>query len=236
MFRYPKNHEKIMPPPELDTFDCSVELPGWRIHLALLAFNKQRDLGNVMDLAVRGAETTLERDFPDGRLDHSRTVALIRDHLKPLGIVPGATPLCSEILLHRFLDGGVIPRGSLIWEFLAVLTVKSRAPWVILNRQDLALPLVFRKGREGETLTLSTGQTACEGLPVLVDRNGVKACPWVAPQPGDLGEIEDPVFVCFLPADIYRTVAPRNHLGRTVWLTWAYRFVFERTCRHPQER
>jgi hypothetical protein len=218
--------------PELDTFDCSVELAGWRLHLACLALNKERDLGNVMDLAVRGAVAALARDFPAGRLSESGTIESIGDHLNRLGIDPRTTPPCSEILLQHFLDIGTIPRGSLIWEFLAVLTVKSQAPWAVLDRRTLAPPLIFRAGCDGESLTDGDGQMVCEGLPLLADQGGIKACPWIAPRPGDLDDIEEPVFVCFLPAELYRTVAPRNHLGRTVWLTWAYRFVFERTCRH----
>jgi hypothetical protein len=233
LFRYPRDHEKIISKPELDTFDCLVELPGWRLQLACLAFNQQRDLGNVMDLALRGAEAALLRDFPDGRLSATDTIGTIRVHLQRLGIEPQTTPPGSEILLRRFLDAGTIPRGSITWEFLAVLTVKSQAPWAVLDRGTLTPPLVFRTGREGENLIIPGGNVSCEGLPLLADQEGAKACPWIAPQAGDLGCIEEPVFVCFLPADIFRQVAPRNHLGRTVWLTWAYRFVFEKTCRHP---
>ena len=40
--------------PELDTFDCTVTLPDWRLHLASLTVARNRDLGNVLDMATQG--------------------------------------------------------------------------------------------------------------------------------------------------------------------------------------
>ncbi len=216
--------------PELDTFDCKVTLPDWRLHLASLARKEGRDLGNVMDVATRGARAHLLRHYPDSQLLSHPTVAAIRECLRNQGHDPDRTPPCSELLLRRFLAAEEIPRGCLAWEFLAVLTVKSGAPWAVLDRDRLEPPLVFRRGEDGETLRLADRDFPCSGLPVLADRRGVQASPWTYGEPRDLAEATTAVFVCFLPPDLFRQVDPKSHVGRLIWLTWAYSFVFERTC------
>jgi DNA/RNA-binding domain of Phe-tRNA-synthetase-like protein len=215
--------------PEKPPFDCHVRLPGWRLHIAQLEIAEGRELGNVMDVAMRGAETSLRRRFPDGRLQADPAVSSLRDQLQRLGVDPRKTPPCSELLLASFLTAHRIPRGSLTWEFLAILTAKSAAPWTVLDREDLAPPLVFRLGKPDEELGSLAGATACDALPVLADTEGVKASPWTHPVSSDLRDVNDAVFVCFLPEELFRVVQPKSHLGRVVWFTWAYRFVFERT-------
>ncbi|MBU0742591.1 hypothetical protein KKG45_05500 [bacterium] len=222
-------------PPELDTFDCRVDLPGWRLHLASLTVARDRDLGNVMDVATRGALSELKRSFPDGRLEAHATISALRDRLPELGCNPDTTPPCSELLLSAITAAGGIHRGCLAWEFLSMLTIRSAAPWTVLDRRSLRTPLVFRPGETGETLPQADGRFDCAGLPVLADQAGVKASPWTLGAPEALQDLNEVVFLCFLPADLFRSVNPRNHLGRVVWLTWAYRFVFERTCRFREQ-
>lgn len=219
-----------MKPYELDTFDCQVLLDGWRLHLAQLAVARERELGNVMDVLVSGTQAELARRFPGGCLQSGSTLVAIRDHLRCLGIDPDATPPCSELMIRGFLADGAIARGALAWEFLAALTIRSQAPWAVLDRCALKPPLVFRQGTSGETLPRTAGEFDCNGLPVLADQTGVVASPWTYGLPGDLSGCPEVVFVCFLPQDIFRSIQPKSHLGRVVWLTWAYRFVFERTC------
>ncbi|MFH1845810.1 MAG: hypothetical protein ABIF77_21715 [bacterium] len=217
-------------PLELDTFDCRVDLPDWRIHLASLAANTERDLRNVMDMATKGAVAELQRSHPDGDLLADGTVSALHRSLTRLGFDPSRLPTCSEQLLSRILNHRAIERGCLAWEFLNVLTVKSHAPWVALDRQQLKPPLVFRIGAPDEILVTPEGDFGCEGLPVLADTEAVKASPWTVNRPDDLVSAKDVVFLCFLPWELFRKVQPKSHLGRVVWLTWAYRFVFERTC------
>ncbi len=217
--------------PELEPFDCTVAPPGWRLHLACLSRDRARDLGNVMDMAAGGAYAELRRAYPADRLEDHPTLAAIRARLTDMGLDPASTPPCSERLLHDIAAAGGLRRGCLAWEFLSVLTIRSAAPWTALDRGALDPPLVFRPGEAGETLPLEDGNLDCAGLPVLADRAGVKASPWTLPDPASLADPDETVFVCFLPADLFRQVNPRDHLGRVMWLTWAYRFVFERSCR-----
>ena len=212
-----------------EAFACTVQLPEWKLHLAHLQLREERDLGNVMDVAMEGALAHLKRVHPGGRLEESDTILAIRDGLTTLGIDPAATPPASELLLSDFLQTGRIPRGTLAWEFLAQLTVKSEAPWSVVDRDAIEPPLDWRLGESGERLCDADGWHDCERLPVLADQQGVKTSFWVRLDPTELETCREPVFVCYLPQRLFRRVEPRAHLGRAVWLTWAYRFVFERT-------
>jgi hypothetical protein len=214
-----------MPDQELDVFDCDTAVPAWRLHVAHMAHSRWRDLGNVMDVAMEGAHGELARAFPTGRIEDGATVRLVRAAVNLLGLET-AGPLASEALLASFLRDGAVPRGTLAWEVLAVLTIKSQAPWAVLDRAAIRPPLLFRIGEPGETLP---GGAPCGGLPVLADQDGAKASPWIAIGPTDLADCERAVFVCFLPHDLFRTIEPKTHMGRVVWLTWAYKFLFERT-------
>jgi hypothetical protein len=213
-------------------FDCTVELPGWRIHIAHLRLWEERDRGNVMDVAVKGAWAQLLRSHPGRGLEQAGTVEMVRRGLKEVGLDPAAVCPASEALLAGFLEAGEMSRGSLAWEFFSVLTVKSEAPWSVVARSSLRPPLTFRAGRPGETLASRGRPFDCEGLPVLADETGVLASPWTLGSPSDLEGCTEAVFVCYLPRDLFRAIEPKTHLGRLVWLTWAYRFVFERTYSH----
>jgi hypothetical protein len=200
---------------KMAAFVCEVGLPGWRLHVAQLTARPGRDLGNVMEMAIEGAFKHLQRSFPDGDLARSETVTLVREHLGRLGIDSKANPPCSELLISGFIAANGISRGSLAWEYLAVLTAKSQAPWTVLDRGNLKPPLRFTSGERG--------------LPVLEDQNGVVDSPWIATSPADLESCSDPVFICYLPEELFRTIDPKSHLGRVVWLTFAFQFIFERS-------
>jgi len=215
-----------------EPFDCNVSIPGWRLHVAHLMLSEGRDLGNVMDMAVKGARNHLRKCFPERELHGNSTVRSVRDGLARLGLDPERTPPCSESLLNGFLEDPERIRGSLAWEFLALLTIKSLAPWSVLDWDAVEPPLVFRYGIRGESISASPGILDCEGLPVLADAGAIRATPWTHGSGNQLEGCAEPLFVCYLPEELFRTVQPKSHMGRTVWLTWAYRFVFERTCTH----
>lgn len=211
-------------------FTCDVRLPGWKLHLAHLQEREERDLGNVMDVAAEGALAEVKRAHPAGRLETSATTLALREELLSLGVNHDATPPHTERVIQDVLRAGRLPRGPLTWDLLVVLMLKSEAPWFVVDRDLIEPPVEWRLGEPGEALPHDEAVLDCEGLPVLGDRQGVKASPWNRVLPEDLAGCREPVFVCALPAGLYRRFEPKGHVGRAVWLTWAYRFVFERTC------
>ena len=208
----------------------AVRLPGWRLHLSHMLRRKEREMGKVMDTATRGALAHLRRCFPERRVEPSGEVAKLRRSLTRAGLDPARTPPSSELLIARLLEAPELARGNLPWEFLCILTAKSLAPWSVLDRGELKPPLVFRAGERGERLAQPPdGELDCEGLPVLADRGGVVGSPWTLAAPRELEGCEEPVFVCYLPEDLFRRVDPKSHMGRAVWITWAYQFIQQRT-------
>jgi hypothetical protein len=189
---------------------------------------EERELGNVMDVAVSGAFAHITKLCPRGELTESSTIVALRDELRSIGVEPEACPPSSEVLIEQFLATGEVIRGSLAWEFLAVLVCRSMTPWSVVDRWCLRPPLEFRFGEPGETISDQGGILDCHGLPVLADGEGAKASPWTCGQPGQLEGCSEPVFISYLPKSLFRTINPKGHLGQVVWLTWAYRFVFER--------
>jgi len=216
-------------------FECTVTLAGWRLHIAHMAVSEGRDLGNVMDVATRGALSEVLRCHPNGRLEENKTIVTMRESMRRLGVDTSATPPSSERLISSVLEKREVPRGSLPWEFMAILTAKSCAPWTVLSRDSFSPPLEFRLANEEERLP--TQHRAFDGhrIPVLADRDRVIASPWTDDSPDALENCSEPVFICYVPSDLFRTVDPKSHLGRVVWLTWAYRFVFEKTY-PPRQR
>ena len=115
------------------------------------------------------------------------------------------------------------------WQFLMILTLKSQAPWTVVPGERLTTGMSFRLGALGETLPATEGALSCHGLPVLAGPDGLLGSPWTLPDPEAIADCPDPLFVCFLPRELYREIEPRAHMGRAVWLTWAYRFLRQRS-------
>jgi DNA/RNA-binding domain of Phe-tRNA-synthetase-like protein len=189
---------------------------------------EERELGNVMDLAINGAFAHITKLRSQGELNQMSTIVALRDELRSMNLEPEASPPSSEVLIEQFLAAGEVIRGSLAWEFLAVLVCRCMTPWSVLDRRCLHPPLEFRFGESGETIPDRGGVFDCHGFPVLADSEGAKASPWTCGQPGELEGCSEPVFISYLPKSLFRAINPKGHLGRVVWLTWAYRFVFER--------
>ncbi len=214
----------------IENFKCEVKLPDWRLHLAQMTAYHWRDLGNVMDLATKGAIKEIERYFPEKKISLNSVIASIRASLDKLGHDWKKNPPSSEILISEIIEKMAFPRGCLAWEFLAILIIRSCAPWSVMDRKTLKPPLVFRSGKAGEKLSEIGGDVDCQGLPVLVDQEKVVASPWTGISRYDLEGCELPLFVCFLPKELFRKIQPKTHVGRVVWLTWAYKFIFEKSC------
>lgn len=209
---------------------CRVELEGWRLHVAHLARREDRDLGNVMELALKGAAARLRHGGSGAESGPNPAARRLRESLARLGQDPERTPPSSESMIAEYRASEDPARGSLAWRFLFLLVAKSQAPWSVMDREELSLPLVFRRGRPGERIPDRGADLDAEGLPVLADREGVRASPWTLPSPSELEGCREPVFVCYLPGDLFRRVNPRGHMGRAIWFTWAYKFITERTC------
>jgi len=212
--------------------ECHIELPEWRLNVTHLLRRSERDLGNVMETALGGALAHLRACAPGGDLSRADVTGEIRAALEERAPGLALPPLVSELCMRRVLRDPGSMDGPLAWQFLHLLTLKSQAPWAVVDSSAVRGDLRYRLGREGERCASSDGELDCEGLAVLADEEAVLATPWAETRPESLADCEAPIFVCFLPADLYRKVGPRNHMGRAIWVTWAYAFLKQRTCTH----
>lgn len=216
----------------IQPIQSEVRIPDWHIHVAQMIRAAERDHGNVMEVALEGAHAHLRRRFPNGKLEDNQTLAELREHLRaccPAGAPPRTS---AELLIASWLQNGRIKEGCLAWQFWAILIAKSGVPWSVLDQARLQPPLVFRMGEPGESLSHAGTPLSCASLPVLADLNGAVASPFVHGHPDALAHCRAPLLVCYLPAALFRGVDPKSHLGRVVWLTWAYRFAYERSPRY----
>ena len=211
-----------------DQIKCRVELEGWRLHFVWLTPKIGREMGSVMDLACSGALAKLQKRYPDRDLSSDPEVCRFREGIADLGIDPAKTAPSSERVLTRMLESGTFPRGPIAWEYLHLLVTHSPSPWSLMDAARLEGPFEFRYGKSGETIGCETEFSGVEGLPVLTDQKGVVASPWTCSRKEDFGADIDPLFVCFMPEKLWRKINPKAHIGRLVWMTWAYTFVVER--------
>lgn len=205
--------------------ECSVEIPGWRIHLAHLIERQDREMGSVMELAAKGALAKIKKKFPTEDFTNHETCRSVRSLFAKTGLNPATTPPVSELMMKKILKEDRIALCCRPWDFYLLLMAHSLAPWSVINSAVITSPLVFRMGRKGETLD----EQDCRDLPILADTNGPRAAPWHMDDPEPLKDCKEPLYVCYMPEEAARRIDPKSHLGRINWMTWAYHFVVEKT-------
>lgn len=213
-------------------FECLIDLPGWKLHFALMKFRKEREMGTVMQTAGKGAYARLKKLMPEGSEAENPTIVKYRNEIAGLCPGPIKQGLCSESMLRDILKRQSPMWDCLSWDFLSLLTIHTLAPWGLFDAANFTYPLVFRNGEKGEIITGSCGEVDCEGLPILADSKVLLGSPFVYPKNENPENIENPAFVCFMPATLARKINPKSHVGRINWTTWAYEFEIERavTC------
>lgn len=206
---------------------CEVALAGWRLHFAQMD-PREREMGSVMQVAAKGAISRVAKRFPLGRLDENPTIQAVREMLARHGVDWQVTPANSERIVQRIVKDKSFPAGELAWQFLVLLTINSLAPWSLLDPNRLAGPLVFRAGQKGEVVPGGQANSDCFNRPVLADANGVVGAPWWLEVGDEAVNPQSPLFVCYMPESHARQINPKAHIGRLVWMTWAYTFAYEK--------
>ena len=131
--------------------------------------------------------------------------------------------------MNRLLKEDRIDLCCLAWDFYLLLLAHSMVPWSIMDASKIKEPLVLRLGNQGEQLLAGDQARDCAGLPVLADEEGPKAAPWLLADPDQFEDCTEPLYACYMPDETARKINPKAHLGRIIWMTWAYHFVVEKT-------
>ncbi|MEW6363770.1 MAG: hypothetical protein AB1714_03925 [Acidobacteriota bacterium] len=182
-----------------------------------------------MRLAIGGTMATFHGRFARQSFADDRVVMAMRRLLSKSGIDPEKTPPASETLAQRILDGEEFPRRSEPDDLAGLLMLKTLVPWSVTASSRVRQPLRFRLGRAGETLRSGEDVRPVLGWPVLEDAEQIVASPLMESHLEHAGEADEILLACYQPAEMADVVAAKVHLARFVVMTWAFRFLEEKT-------
>ena len=208
---------------------CSNTLPGWRLHFAWLQLT-QRDHQAALDLASLGTVSVFRKNFADFQFGDSPIVRSVHLLLKRGGLSQAKCSSSFDRLAQRVLDGEGIQTDNPGLAFRDILSLKSMAPWSVIDVSQVRYPLVFRRGDQGEVLNRGEKEGDVEGLPLLCDQERNFWSPSAVVDEDEIpvmcGEV---LLVCYAPLEHSREIAAKTHVGNLVHMTKAFRFVMERS-------
>ncbi len=210
------------------SLECANELAGWRLHFCRLRTEPGCHDG-TMRLAIGGTMATFHGRFAQQPLVDDRVVKAMRHLLVEGGIDPDMTPPASEALARRILGGGEFPRRSEPEDLAGLLMLKTLVPWSVTVSSKIRQPLRFRLGRADETLRSGADVRPVPGWPVLEDAERIVASPLMESRLDHADEVDEILLTCYQPAEMAEAVAAKVHLARFVVMTWAFRFLEERS-------
>lgn len=184
----------------MESLTCRVELPGWRLFFAWLELSG--DLDPVRGAAAFTEEEARFRARMEGRdLAAEPMVAALRELFKQAGTSPSKYRPSSEALGRRVLKGEGLPRIHPLVDLNNLLSLATLTPCCVMRPGSVELPLVLRRGGDGETIQGLRGPMELEGKPVLADARGPFGTPItddhrVVLQPGDRAAL----LVAYVPA------------------------------------
>ena len=208
--------------------ECFNNLTGWRLHFAWLRLN-EGDHEDVLRMASEAAVTIFRRKFSNISYSDDPIVRSIHSLLMSGGLPKDKCLTSFELLAQRVLSGNGIRSQKPGVLFRDLLSLKSMAPWGIMDILQVRFPITFRMGREEETLREDGNSLSLKGCPVLCDKTRRLFTPMTLSD-GDqvASSCQDILLVCFAPIERAREVAAKSHVGSMVHMTQAFRFVMER--------
>jgi DNA/RNA-binding domain of Phe-tRNA-synthetase-like protein len=214
--------------PSFREISCFNNLKGWRLHFAWLRLNE----GNheaILRIAIEATISIFKQKFSDSSYIDDPIVHSTRSLLISGGLAKEKCKTSFELLAKRVLAGKSIKTEKPGVVFRDLLSLKSMTPWSILDINQISFPLIFRLGKEKETLSEDNRNFNLKGCPVLCDKDGKLYTPMTH---GDEEEItescQDILLVCYAPIKRAKEVAAKTHLGNMVHMTRAFRIVMER--------
>ena len=207
---------------------CFNQLRGWRLHFAWLKLNEGYQEA-VLHVAIEATVSNFKRKFSDNSYADEPIVYSIRSLLMGGGLSKERCISSFEILAKKILADEGIQTEKPGVVFRDLLSLKSLAPWSVMDISQVSFPLIFRRGREEDMLNQDGSNLNLEGCPVLCDKVNKLWTPIsLADKDESTPSCPDVLLVCYAPIERAREVAAKSHLGRTVHMTQAFHFVMER--------
>lgn len=205
--------------------ECLNKLKGWCLHCAWLRL-RDGDHKVVLRIAIDGAVSVFQRKFFNNSYTEEPMVRSTRLLLMSGGLSKERCVSSFKLLAKQVLDGQGIQSEKPGVVFRDLLSLRSMAPWSVIDISMVSFTLVFRVGREEETLNQGDDTSSLKGCPVLCNKAGRV---WTPITLADEAEVDassrDILFVCYAPMERARDVAAKSHLGRIVHMTQAFLFV-----------
>lgn len=124
----------------------------------------------ALDRALAAAVTAAAGRLEGGRAQDWPAVAATRQAYRALGKDPARYRLAAEALLRRLAEGKGLSRVNNVVEMNNLLSLETGFSSGVHDLARLTPPLVFRRGRAGETYAgIGRGPLDLEGLPVFAD-------------------------------------------------------------------
>ncbi|PIP08039.1 MAG: hypothetical protein CO012_02140 [Syntrophobacterales bacterium CG_4_8_14_3_um_filter_49_14] len=215
--------------------ECLNKLKGWRLHLAWLRL-QDGDHKPVLRIAIDGAISIFCGKFFNNSYIDEPVVCSTRSLLMSGGLSKDRCVSSFELLAKKVLAGLDIQSEKPGVVFRDLLSLKSMAPWSVIDISRVSFPLIFRIGREEDTMNQDEGTFQLKGCPVLCDKAGKVWTPMtLADEAAIEASCRDILLVCYAPLERARDVAAKSHLGRMVHMTQAFHFIMERAFLPEEE-
>lgn len=214
--------------PSLKEIECINQLPGWRLHFAWLRL-KEGEHQAALRIAIEGTVSIFREKFSHNSYFDEPIVRSVRSLLGKNDLGQKECLSSFELLAQKILAGDDIAIENPGIVFRNLLSLKSFAPWSIMDIGNVSFPFVFRTGKEGDTLKSKDRTFTLKGCPVLCDKAGKLSTPLSITDGEDITpSSRNILLVCYAPLERAREVAAKSHLGNLVHMTQVFRFVMER--------
>ncbi len=211
--------------------DVEIHIDGWQLHVASL-FHDRGDHDQVMNLAIKGVISRLERRFKDNSIMNDETVAAVNESYLKIGLNSDET-LMSYVSLAESLIGGKKYQKSTPPEDLSkLLSLETMIPWTVIDLEDVVPPFRFEMSNETDNLSGLREDFTFVRIPVISDQAGPIASPLEVGQNIPVNkDLLHLLYIGFIPDNIGKKISATSTLARLVVQTWAFRFCGERRVR-----
>lgn len=221
--------------PLFSEIQCHNVLEGWRLHFAWLRLGEEEGRESALQNASQGTVSLFRRKFADNSYLNHPVVCSVRSLLRNGGFYTQQCISSFERLAQKVLEGEAINIEKPAVAFRDLLSLRSMAPWSVMDISQVSFPLVFRFAGEKEALLLHEDILTLKGCPILCDNKGKIWSPISLADEREITPLcRNIMLVCYAPVEYRQEVAAKSHVGMMVHMTGMFRFVMERSFL-PQE-
>lgn len=182
--------------------EVQVELPEWRLYLAVLQKQPDADPVRVGELLAAAIDETKQR-YADTPIAEDPMVQATRKAFRRSGGDPGRYRPAYEALARRVLKAGDLPRILPFVDLNNALSLTCRIACCVGSLDSIEPPLSLRRGTVEDEFTTMRGTFSGADKPVLCDDRGIVGTPIVdAERVLVRTDSEDVLYWAYVPAGV----------------------------------